>query len=175
MSNKLEWHITWRDISDEDKSIHVKDKAPNAGVVKLVFCASKLRLDIGTALLCGKLWIQLPSTCLKMNNKLLRLSSPQLNGSHIEWKQHWMEAALWQYCQMSATSSWAAVGSERISSYLSRLGSTMNRESEDQTSDFVVNNHHIGSTFDVRSHFEVGVHNEFHYCWSSSLFISCNP
>jgi len=55
MSNKLEWHITWRDISDEDKSIHVKDKAPNAGVVKLVFCASKLRLDIGTALLCGKL------------------------------------------------------------------------------------------------------------------------
>ena len=62
MSNKLEWHITWRDISDEDKSIHVKDKAPNAGVVKLVSCASKLRLYIGTALLCGKLRIQLPST-----------------------------------------------------------------------------------------------------------------
>jgi len=49
MSNKLEWHIAWRDISDEDKSIHAKDKAPDAGVVKLAFCTSKLRLDIGTA------------------------------------------------------------------------------------------------------------------------------
>jgi len=42
MSNKLEWHIAWRDISDEDKSIHAKDKAPDAGVVKLAFQGSIL-------------------------------------------------------------------------------------------------------------------------------------